>query len=323
MKRASHWFFAGAFLAGAFLAGAGSARALDVVHTGKAEALGWTFLPLDVGIKEGFFAKDGLSVDITDFGGDQKLQLGMASGSIDFGLGGGPAMAFVVKGAPVIAVAAYMGAPSNIALLVGPDSPITSLAALRGKTIGSGPTNTLTGWLVQRVSAAQGWGPDGIKIADLGGFEPSFAALKTHQIDGMMGSAEESLLLQERGAGRILVTMQRFAPVFIGHAVFARRQLVKDNPALVRRFLRGFFASIVFMKTHKAETSAIAVSALHETPSVADQVYDNEIGSLETTGSFDPQAVAVIKQSFIDMGVLKTQPPDDAMFTTAFVPVRP
>jgi ABC-type nitrate/sulfonate/bicarbonate transport system substrate-binding protein len=323
MSRAPRLFFAAALLGGALFAGTGSAMALDIVHAGKAEGLGWTFLPVDVGIQQGFFAKEGMSVDVTNFGGDQKMQIGMASGSIDFGLGGGPAMAFVVKGAPVIAVASYTGAPSNIAIFVGPDSPIKSVADLKGKTIGSGPANTLTGWLVQRVSASQGWGPDGIKIANLGGFEPSYAALKTHQLDAMMGSAEESLLLQERGAGRILTTMQHYAPVFITHVVFARRQIVADNPGLVRRFLKGFFASIAFMKTHKAETSAIAESVLHETPSVANQVYDNEIGSLETTGSFDPKAVAVIKQSFMDMGVLKTKPRDNEMFTTAFVPVKP
>ncbi len=283
------------FMAGALVAGTMSAKALEVVHAGKAEGLGWTFLPLDVGIKEGIFAKEGLSVDITDFGGDQKMQLGLASGSIDFGLGGGPAMAFVVKGAPVIAVASYMGAPSNIAIFVGPDSPIKTVADLKGKTIGSGPANTLTGWLVQRVSASQGWGPSGINIATLGGFEPSYAALKTHQLDAMMGSAEQSLLLQERGAGRILTRMQHYAPVFITHVVFARRALVKDKPDQVRRFLKGFFASIAFMRTHKAETSAIAEAALHETLSVANQVYDNELGSLETEGHFDPKAVAVIK----------------------------
>lgn len=323
MIRAFHWLGAAGFLMSALFGGTGFATALDVVHTGKAEALGWTFLPVDIGIKESLFAKEGLSVDVTSFGGDQKMQIAMASGSIDFGLGGGPAMAFVVKGSPVIAVASYTGAPSNISIFVGADSALKSAADLKGKLIGSGPANTLTGWLVQRVSASEGWGPDGIKIADLGGFEPSYAALKTHQIDAMMGSAEQALLLQERGEGHILTTMERYAPVFITHVVFARRQLVTENPALVRRFLKGFFAGIAFMKTHKTETSAIAVAELHETPSVADKVYDNEIGSLQTDGSFDPNAVAVIKQSFIDMGALPTKPRDDQMFTTEFVPVKP
>lgn len=323
MIRAFRWLGAGGFLISVLFANIVPALALDALHTGKAEALGWTFLPVDVGIKEGLFTKEGLAVDVTSFGGDQKMQVAMASGSIDFGLGGGPALAFVVKGSPVIGVASYTGAPSNIAILVGPDSPIKTVADLKGKTIGSGPANTLTGWLVQRVSSSEGWGPDGIKIATLGGFEPSYAALKTHQIDAMMGSAEQSLLLQEQGAGRILATMERYAPVFITHVVFARRQIVTDNPDLVRRFLKGFFASVAFMKTHKAETSAIAVAELHETPSVADKVYDNEIGSLQTDGSFDPQAVAVIKQSFIDMGSLPEKPRDDQMFTTEFVPVKP
>ena len=39
-------------------------------------------------------------------------------------------------------------------------------------------------------------------------------------------------------------------------------------------------------------------------------------------GVFDPKAVEVLKQSFIDMGLLKEMPEDKVMFTTQFVPVK-
>jgi hypothetical protein len=35
------------------------------------------------------------------------------------------------------------------------------------------------------------------------------------------------------------------------------------------------------------------------------------------------QAVAALKQSFIDMGTLHDQPADDVLFTTQFVPITP
>jgi hypothetical protein len=37
---------------------------------------------------------------------------------------------------------------------------------------------------------------------------------------------------------------------------------------------------------------------------------------------FDPRALAVLKQSFVEMGLLKEIPPDNVMFTTEFVPVK-
>ena len=57
-------------------------------------------------------------------------------------------------------------------------------------------------------------------------------------------------------------------------------------------------------------------------PSVAARAYDEQIGTFSTDGVFDPKAVATLKQSFIEMGLLKEPPADDVMFTTKFVPVK-
>ena len=307
----------------ALISSAGPALALDKVHTGKPAAVAWAFIPLDVGVETKIFEKYGLDVDITNFAGDQKMQQGIASGSIDFGLGGGPAMSFTVKGAPIIGVAALFGAPKNISIVVAYDLPLKSPADLKGKMVSSSNVGSLTAWLVQQVAIQQGWGPDGIKLAALGGFDAGLAALRTHQIDGMSSSVEGGLLLEEQKVGRNLTDMEKFAPNFIAHVVFARRELVTSKPDLVNRFLKGLYATIAYMKTHKAETSKVAVSALHETPGVADKTYDHEIDSFVSDGHFDPKAVAVLKKSFIDMDMLKTEPTDEQLFTTQFVPVKP
>lgn len=88
--------------------------------------------------------------------------------------------------------------------------------------------------------------------------------------------------------------------------------------------MKGFFAAIAYMKTHKQKTDAIAVSVLNETPTVASKIYDYEIPMLSTTdGTFDPKALDVLKQSFVEMGTLDKPPADSQLFTTEFVPVKP
>jgi hypothetical protein len=57
-------------------------------------------------------------------------------------------------------------------------------------------------------------------------------------------------------------------------------------------------------------------------PSVAARAYDEQIAIFSTDGVFDPKGVELIKQSFIEMGLLKEIPDDKAMFTTQFVPVK-
>ena len=307
----------------ATLARTPDARALDKIHVGNPSDIAWAFVPPYVGIEAGIFKKYDLEVDVASFGGDQKMQQALNAGSIDIGLGGGPAMSFTVKGAPVIAVAALFGPPKNISIVIPYDSPIKSTSEIKGKLVSSSQVGSLTAWLVQRVSLHEGWGVDGIKIAALGGFEPGVAAMRTHQIDAMTSSVEGGLTLEERKIGRNLTSMEKFAPKFVTHVVFARRDLVASDPKLVDRFLKGLFATIAYMRTHKAETVKVSVEQMHESPTVAEKTYDDEIGTFTTDGRFDPEGVAVLKQSFLDMGMLKDKPADNQMYDAQFLPVKP
>lgn len=302
---------------------AGAARANELVRVGKAQDIAWTFIPLDVGVAEGLFAKRGLDVDVSSLGGDAKVQQALAARGIDFGLGSGPGMAFAAKGAPAIAVAAFAGPPRNIATIVLADSPIKTVADLKGKLVAVSTVGSLSDWLAKQMAIQQGWGQSGLRTVPLGAAETSVAALRAKRVDAIILSTEVGFGLEERKQGRILTTMDRYAPHFITHVVFAQRSLVAANPGLVRRFLDGFFASIAFMKAHRDEASAVAERVLHQSARVVREDYDKEIGMFIDDGHFDPQAVAVLKQSFVDMGTLKQKPADSAMFSTQFLPIKP
>src|SRR2546427_11538777 len=98
-------------MATALLAPAGAAEKLRV---GKAVPFAWTFTPLDVGVQTGIFAKHGLQIEISSFGGDARMQQGLTADAIDVGIGSGPGMAFMAKGVPAKAVAAVAGLPKNM-----------------------------------------------------------------------------------------------------------------------------------------------------------------------------------------------------------------
>ncbi|HXE29615.1 MAG TPA: ABC transporter substrate-binding protein [Stellaceae bacterium] len=299
------------------------AFALDKVRAAKSVNTAWSFIPLNVGAAHGIWEKYGLEVEISGLGGDAKLQQALTSDSVDFGLGSGPSMAFAVKGSPVIAVAAFAGEPRNISVIVGAHSSIKTVADLKGKLVSVTTAGSLTDWLVHRLSVKEGWGTDGVRIAALGSFDTSLPALRTGQVDGIMAATEAGYLVEERGEGKILVGMEKYAPKFHTHVIFARKALVAEKPDVVNRFLKGFFASVAYMKAHKDETSKVAEEVLKESPQVASKTYDYEISMLEDDGHFDPAAVAVIKDSLVDMKMLPSKPSDDQLFTTKFLPVKP
>jgi ABC-type nitrate/sulfonate/bicarbonate transport system substrate-binding protein len=303
------------------LGSAPTAIAAEKIRLGKAQGGAWTFLPADIGIARGLFAKYGLDVEVIDLAGDAKVQQAFAANAIDIGLGSGPGLAFVAKGSPAIGVAAFAGAPKNIAATVVIDSPITSVDQLKGKLVSVSTVGSLSDWLAKQMALEKGWGPDGIKTVALGAIENSVSALVAHQTAAAMLATEASFQLEEQKKSRFLVGMDQYAPHFITHVVYAQRKLVADDPGIVERFLKAFFASIATVKSNKQMTSAMAEQVLHQSPAVADRTYDYEVSMLLDDGRFDPRAVEVLKQSFIEMGTLDKKPSDDQLFTTRFLPV--
>jgi NitT/TauT family transport system substrate-binding protein len=283
----------------------------------------WAFLPLQVGQQQGIWQKYGIDLEITNNGSDAKLQQAMTAGSIDFGLGSGAAMAFAAKGAPVRAVAAFAGEPRTVTLIVAADSPIKTPADLKGKLVVMPGVGSVSEWLVWQMAIQQGWGKDGIRTAGQGSIDANVAAIKTHQADAMTGPPEVGYLLDSHNEGHVAFSLAQFAPHFHAHIIFARNDLIQSNPDLVTRFLKGFFAGVAYMKTHKEETTALAVEQLHNTPEIMNRIYDDLAPWLESDGHFDPQAIEVLKASFVDMGILDKKPTNDDFMTTRFVPVTP
>jgi ABC-type nitrate/sulfonate/bicarbonate transport system substrate-binding protein len=299
------------------------AHAADKIRVGKAVGTAWTFTPVDVGIKQSIFAKYGIDAEIAAFTGDAKLQQGLLSNSLEFGLGSGPAMAFAVKGAPIVSVASFANEPRNIGVTVGANSPIKSVADLKGKMLAISTTGSLTEWLVKRIGTAEGWGADAIRPVAIGDAVQQTAALRAGQVDGLMGAMENGYQLEERHEARIIVSMDKYVPHFVTHVIFARKDLLASNPEEVKRFLQGFFASLQWIKDHKKESIGIVQPILNESPTVIEKTYDTQMPMMSMDGQFDAQGLELIKQSFVDLGTLPEKPKDEQMLTRQFLPVKP
>ena len=298
------------------------AGAAEKLRVGKAVPFAWTFTPLDVGIQMGIFAKHGLDIEASASAGDAKLQQAIAADSLDIGIGSGPGMAFMAKGAPTKAIAAMAGVPRNMAVMVGYNSSVKTVDDLKGKKLGCTTVGSLTHWIGDRINAVKGWGPDGIKVVAIGGMPPARAAIKTGQLDGYIGALETGYSLEEAKEWRVITSATPFVDHFITHVFFARQELIAKRPDAIRAFLKGWFETIAFMKANKDKTVEITSKVLHLTPTVIARAYDEQIGIFSTDGVFDPKAVAVLKKSFIEMGLLKEEPANDVMFTTQFVSAK-
>ena len=297
------------------VAGASAAEALRV---GKAVPEAFSFVPLDIGMRKGLFANNGLDIESIAFTGDARMQQAMASDSLDVALGSGPAMAFIVKGAPIKAVAAMAGPPLLLAIVVRPDGPKTA-AELRAKKISVSTAGSLTYWLVSETSRRQGWGPKGIEIAPMGALPGQIAAMKRGDIDGAIMDIGNAFELEKRGDGRILV---RFTDIkdFHIHVIFATDTLIARRPQAVRAFLKGWFETIAFMRKNKPETVAIASEVTHKDAEINARVYDELMPMFSDDGRFNASALATLAKSYVELQLLPQEPDMAALYTEAFLP---
>jgi ABC-type nitrate/sulfonate/bicarbonate transport system substrate-binding protein len=311
-----------ALLAAIALWPGGAALALEQVRLGKAVPNSFAFGAAEVGIEAKIFEAEGIKVEVTSFRGDAQLQQALAAGGVDVGLGSGPGLGFRAKGAPAIGVAAMYGPPANLALVLPLDTPIRTIADLKGKRIGVTTAGSLTDWLVRELSRQQGWGSDGMQILALGQMQARLAAIQRGELDGMVIEAATGYELEEAGKAKNFLLFGDIAKDFYTHVIFASDDLIEKRPDLLRRFLRGWFKTIAFMRANKDFTVASEAKTIEVKPSIAAKIYDAQISGFSPDGAWNPAAIDVIRHSLKELGILSVVPEAKAIYNDQFVPVR-
>jgi NitT/TauT family transport system substrate-binding protein len=296
------------------------AATAELLRVGKAVPEAFSFVPLEVGMRHGFFKKYGIEIEPSFYGGGGMLQQALTADSIDIGLGSSPEMAGIVKGVPVKAVAAMAGPPLLIALMVRPDGTIKTVDDLKGRRVGVTSSNSLTAWLVGELSLQKGWGRDGISVTPLGAIPGLLAALMMMQVDGFVADISTLLRAEEAGEGKILLSFGDLVHDFHIHVIFATNRLIATRPGAIRGFLAGWFETIAFMRASKSKTVETAMAVLDLNRSIAERSYDILIPMFSDDGRFDPKALAALGRSYVDLKYLPREPDMSKLYTEEFLP---
>jgi NitT/TauT family transport system substrate-binding protein len=294
----------------------------DTIRVGRAVVNAFAFATLEAGVDAHIWDKVGLKLEITSFKGDAQLQQGMTAGQIDFGLGGGPAMGYRAKGVPAIAVATMYGAPSDMGIIIAANSPVKTIADFKGKKIGVTTSGSLTDWLVHELSRRQGWGSDGIESVAMGSMEARVAALQSGEIAGTVQDVGVGYELETQNKGKVFNNFGNFVQKFETHVIFATDDMIGKHPDITQRFLKGWFMTVAYMRTHKAETVKSIAKVLGETEPIVGRLYDNDMSGMSSDGAWDAASVAAVAKSLKELGIMDTEPDPKTIYNAKFVPVK-
>jgi NitT/TauT family transport system substrate-binding protein len=174
--------------------------------------------------------------------------------------------------------------------------------------------------MTTELSRRLNWtGDDALRPVPVGALEAQIASLRAGNVDGDAGNIETGYRLEARKQAKILVPFGKYINPFITHVIFATNNMINNKPDQVRGFLKGWFETIAFMKTHEAEIVASTRPITQLDDDTAKKVYEDLMPMFLDNGYFDPKSFAVVKEAMKANGVIN-MPPDTALYTEAFLP---
>ncbi|TCM20458.1 sulfonate transport system substrate-binding protein [Novosphingobium sp. PhB165] len=195
-------------------------------------------------------------------------------GSVDLGWMAETPMVFAqAAGSPVRVVAVSRGlkpGTSNIALVVAANSPIHSVADLKGKKIGY-TSGTISQYLVARLLDQAGLNFDDITSVSLSGI--STAVLDNGTVDAF--TAAEPMLTQGIEAGKLRVLAYGGQPVTPGYGYLVASEAALADPkraALIADFVERTARSVKWQRENVDKAAQVSAKAYNVTPALAGQI---------------------------------------------------
>lgn len=219
--------------------------------------------------EKGLFEKEGLTVTLEPIqGGPIGIQK-VASGELDFSISNSISAAIAQsRKTPITTVAhtASLGDGSGI-LYVKPDSPITSLADVDGKTIGVNTTNNIGDVTIANLAASEGVEiqPRYVEVP----FPEMLPGVQAGSID--VGYAPEPFSSAARAAGmREIADLTTGANKSLPASIFvAGDKFVDANPDTTAAFARAIYAAGADITAHEADFRAWLPGVAKVQPEVA------------------------------------------------------
>lgn len=300
------------------------AAADTALNVGKADSQAELIITVNVGDDAGIFAQHGLHLQILDFNGGSRIVQALTAGAIDIAIGAGTQMSFVAKGAPMIAVCESTTTLPYFSVGVLYDFPIKTVDDLKGKRIGISNPGSLTDWVAQELDRKKGWGPDGVsRVTVGGGVTASTAAFRAGQIDAYIGGTTSFLVEEQNHIGRVLVPVSTFVDKMASGTVFASTHLIQTNPDALRTFLAAWSDTANFILTHKDETVKSWSKVTGFPENIEAEEYEIVKGMYNPGCRFDPELLATLKRSFVELKQLDTEPDMSTLYTEAYLPPAP
>lgn len=206
--------------------------------------------PFFLGIDKGFYTAAGIDLKVNEGRGSVQVAQLVGTGRDPFGFASSDAvMRGAGAGLPVVSIANLMPVMGQ-ALYVRTNSPIRELSDLKGKSIAVTPGGTNEALLPLLLEGA------GLKISDVRQVSADPTAkvrvFLNGEVDAMIATAWALSLFEAGGGARAFVYSDHDVRI-VGYNIITSREMIAQDPDLVRRFVDATLQSWDYARTHPEE----------------------------------------------------------------------
>jgi NitT/TauT family transport system substrate-binding protein len=236
-------------------------------------------MPYAVALDKGFFKAEGIQVDgiITSAGGGTSLR-NMIAGGVPYGeVNPGVVVAAITQGADLRIISDNVLTVAEFVWAVKPDSPIKTLADIKGKKIGFTNPRSTSQALAQMVAQKAGLQPSDVELVRTGGFGEGYAALGTGMID--IAPIPEPLWAQYKDKLRPIAFASDILPPLSNVVGVTTANMAAEKGDFIRAVIRARRKAVEFMITNPDEAGDIVAKHYNLTPAVARSAVRNLVAS--------------------------------------------
>ena len=241
--------------------------------------------PIHLAAKEGFFAREGLDVEIIVMRTNVGI-LALTTGSIDYTTAGGSALRAAVNGAPLKMVA---NTNNKADLWIVGQKDLRRIEDLKGKIVGVGGNQGTQFYMVYDMLKHYGLEKD-VQIVSTGDVANGFLTLQQGGLSAVALTPPYSVMAKRLGF-RELARAANMLGAWPTTGLVAAREKIERNPHNVRRAVSAMLRAVHFAVNRRTEMVRFISRQYKLEPGIAEEAYDAAMETLNPALSLTDQEV--------------------------------
>jgi len=285
------------------------------------------YAPQYVALTQGFFEEEGLTIELSNGQGADKVMTAVLSGQVDIGFAGPEASVYVYnEGREDYAVVFAQLTNGDGTFLLGrePD-PDFQWSDLKGKTVIGGRKGGMPAIILQYVLEKNGLkvGED-VFIDTTMQFAAMPGAFMGGQGDYVIIFEPTASTMEKEGKGYIVASLGAESGAVPYTAYFARKSTIENNPELIAKFTRAIYKGQQWVDTHSPEEIAEAIKP--HFPDESDDILVSAVKRYKEQNTWKKDPLLLESDFYLLQDIIKAAgeldkvAPYDKVVTTEFVP---